>query len=140
VLIGDAASSKLYKNGLGAACLTGKAAAKTAIFHGISKKDFQKWYQPVCSDLDKDNHFGQIIFNITSIIQKSVMLKNGMLEMVIHEQGKASRKRPMSSILWDTFTGSTPYTSIFRRSLNPVFIVSFLWNIVKGWLIKRVER
>ncbi|MFH1161134.1 MAG: hypothetical protein V1733_09325 [bacterium] len=136
VLIGDSASSKLYKNGLGAAYITGKAAAKTAIFHGISQKDFHKWYRPVCSNLDKDNDFGKIIFTITSIIQRSGMLKKGMLTMVIHEQEKASRKRPMSSILWDTFTGSAPYTSIFSRSLNPAFIVLFLWHIVKGQFIK----
>ncbi|MDP1622814.1 MAG: hypothetical protein Q8M08_10810 [Bacteroidales bacterium] len=137
VLIGDSASSKLYKNGLGAAWLTGQAAAKTAIFHGISQRDFQKWYQPVCTTLDNDNDIGKIIFNITSIMQKSSILKNGLLAMVVQEQKEPSHKRPMSSLLWDTFTGSNPYTSIFKRSLNPVFMVKFLWNIVKGQLIKK---
>lgn len=132
VLIGDSASSKLYKNGLGAAYLTGKTAANTAFFHGISQKDFHKWYQPVCSDLDTDNGFGKIIFNMTSIIQKSSVLKNGMLAMVHQEQKNVGLKRPMSTMLWDTFTGSAPYASIFKRSLNPVFIIKYLWNIVKG--------
>ena len=42
VLIGDSSSSKLYKNGIGAAYITGRAAAKAAIFQGISKKSFEK--------------------------------------------------------------------------------------------------
>jgi hypothetical protein len=139
VLIGDSASSKLYKNGLGAACLTARAAAKTAVFHGISQKDFHKWYQPACSAMDTDNNIGKIIFHITSVIQRSPLLKHGMLSMVINEQGKEISKRPMSSILWDTFTGGAPYSSIFRRSLNPVFIGLFIWHVIKGKFVKNIR-
>jgi len=137
VMIGDSASSKLFKNGLGAAYITGKAAADTAIFHGISECDFQRSYQPVCSALDKDNGYGKLIFSITSIIQKSGMLKKGMLHMVIHEQEKVNRNRRMSSILWDTFTGSAPYKGIFLRSLHPVFMFMFVWHAIVALFIKR---
>lgn len=132
VLVGDSASSKLYKNGVGAAYITGKAAANTAIFNGISAHAFKKYYQPVCSELDGDNKLGKFIFAVTGIIQKSALLKKALLSMVIAEQKRASRKRRMSSVLWDTFTGSAAYKDIFLRCLNPLLLISLFWNIIKS--------
>jgi flavin-dependent dehydrogenase len=125
VLVGDSASSKLYKNGIGAAYITGKAAANTAIFHGISASAFKKHYQPVCTGLDRDNSLGKFIFSVTTIIQKSAILKGGMLRLVIHEQNQIRQKRRMSSVLWDTFTGSATYSNIFLRVLHPSLLLNF---------------
>lgn len=132
VLIGDSASSKLYKNGIGAAYITAKAAAKTAIFDGISEKDFRKLFQPVCSNLNRDNAIGKLIFLVTTVIQKSNILKTGLFRMVVNEQKKSNEKRRMSSVLWDTFTGSAPYTGILKRVLNPLVLSSLIWNIIAG--------
>lgn len=132
VLVGDSASSKLYKNGVGAAYITGKAAANTAVFNGISAAAFRKYYQPVCSELDGDNKLGKFIFLVTGIIQKSSLLKGALLNMVRSEQQKASTKRRMSSVLWDTFTGSAAYKNIFIRCLNPILLISLVWNIIKS--------
>ncbi len=132
VLIGDSASSKLYKNGIGAAYITGKAAANTAINKGISEKDFRKSYQPVCSKLDRDNAVGKLVFYGTSFLQKSSFLKKVLFRMVINEQNKERGKREMSSLLWDTFTGSAPYRNILLRTLNPFLILRLFWNILSG--------
>ena len=132
VLIGDSASSKLYKNGIGAAYITAKAAARTALFRGISESDFKKHYQPECTRLNKDNTIGKFIFWITTIIQKSSVLKIGIFRMVVNEQKKGNDKRRMSSVLWDTFTGSAPYTDILRRVMHPVTILLLLTNTVNG--------
>ena len=132
VLIGDSSSSKLYKNGIGAAYITGKAAANTAVFNGISASAFRKHYQPVCSEIDRDNMLGKFIFFVTGFIQKSSLLKGALLNMVAGEQKKENRKRRMSSVLWDTFTGSAPYSDIFLRCLNPLLIISLVWHIIKS--------
>jgi len=132
VLVGDSASSKLYKNGVGAAYITGKAAAKTAVFNGISAAAFKKYYQPVCSNLERDNLLGKFIFSVTGIIQKSHLLKSAMLGMVVTEQGKKNQNRRMSSVLWDTFTGSAAYKNIFLRFLNPLLLIPLIWNIIKS--------
>lgn len=132
VLVGDSASSKLYKNGVGAAYITGKAAANTALFNGISSGAFRKYYQPVCRELENDNKLGKFIFSVTGIIQKSTFLKRALLTMVISEQGKKSHRRRMSSVLWDTFTGSAAYKDIFLRCLNPLLLTSLGWNILKS--------
>lgn len=129
IIIGDTSSSKLYKNGIGAAYITAKAAAKTAIFNGISEKEFRKNYQPVCNELDGDNRVGKFIFAVTTIIQKSAMMKRGILSLVRAEQKLEGHKRKMSGVLWDTFTGSAPYKDIFARFMNPALNLKFVWHI-----------
>lgn len=130
VLIGDSATSKLYKNGIGAAYITAKAAANTVIFEGISEAHFKKYFQTTCTKLEFDNNIGKFIFMVTTVIQKSGILKGAMLNMVIDEQKDKKQNRHLSSILWDTFTGSAPYNDIFLRFLYPKVIILLIWNIV----------
>ena len=132
ILIGDSSSSKLYKNGIGSAYITAKAAAKTAIFNGVSESDFRKGYQSVCRSLDNDNLLGKFIFTLTGKVQKSSLLKKGLFNTVTNEQNEARDKRRVSSMLWDTFTGNAPYKSILWRGLDPRVGVSFLKNLVKN--------
>ncbi len=140
VLVGDSASSKLYKNGIGAAYITGKAAANTAIYKGISAAAFKRNYQPVCRELDRDNMLGKLIFSISGIIQKSHLLKSAMLGMVIREQGKKDQKPRMSAILWDTFTGSATYRNIFLRFLNPMLLIPLIWSITKNLVMNNEKK
>lgn len=128
VLIGDSASSKLYKNGIGAAYITGRAAAKAAIFEGISEKSFEKMYAPTCNRLDRDNQIGKLIFLVTRIIQRSSLLKKAVLYSVHREQKTAGAEKLMSSALWDTFTGSSSYRNILRHFFHPVL----LFNLLRG--------
>ena len=123
VLIGDSASSKLYKNGIGAAFITGKAAASAAVLEGIGETHFKKYYAPVCRDLDHDNQVGKLIFLVTKLIQKSSLLKRGLLDMVGREQTSKKSSFRMSSALWDTFTGSAGYRNIFQRFLHPMLLL-----------------
>ncbi|MBT8179436.1 MAG: hypothetical protein HKP60_09985 [Eudoraea sp.] len=126
VLIGDSASSKLYKNGIGAAFITAKAAARAVVFEGVSERHFEKYYKPMCSELDRDNWVGKWIFWATRIIQKSAVLKKGILDLVGKEQAQKDSAQRMSAALWDTFTGSAGYRNIFRRFLHPALLFGFL--------------
>lgn len=130
VAIGDSATSKLYKNGIGAAYITAKAAATTSLFNGVSAKDFEKYYLPACKSLHFDNSIGKIVFLVTKLIKTNSFLKRGVVKTVIKEQTKSGEKRNMSTVLWDTFTGSAPYKEIFFRSIKPSFIFSLFWNTI----------
>lgn len=132
VFVGDCGVTRLYKDGIGAAYRTSKAAAVTAVFEGISKKDFEHYYWPACRYLRTDNRIGEIVFAVTRHIQKRKYLRRGMRRMVMKEQQKDGGERRMSMVLWDTFTGSAPYRSVFLRSLHPTFWGRFLWDIVAG--------
>lgn len=132
VLIGDCAVSKLYKNGIGAAYITAKAAATTSVLHGISSDAFRKHYLPVCKSLNFDNMIGKLIFAFAHGIQKRKSLKRGILRMISKEQPKEGIHRHMSTFLWDVFTGSAPYRDIFLRTAKPTFWGNFFWKSILG--------
>ena len=122
VFIGDSSVNRLYKDGIGGAYRTAKAAAKTAIFHGVSEEDFRRHFYPVCRALSNDNRFGKVIYLAIRLIQNLRCTRRGVLQMTVREQkGKGVRRR-MSGVLWDTFTGNVSYQEVFLRTLHPVFL------------------
>jgi flavin-dependent dehydrogenase len=122
VICGDAGSTRLFKDGLGAAYTMGKAAAKTAIFHGVSKEHFHKDYYPVYKSIVVDNLFGRFLFAMTDLYKNHKILTRGMLRVVQKEQHDADYPKRLSSILWDMFTGNERYKNIFRRAISlPMF-------------------
>ena len=129
VLIGDAGVTRLYKDGIGAAYRTAKAAAETAIIHGVSAKDFEAHYLPACQTIRTDNKFGRLIFFFTVAVRKSKFLRRSVLRMTSREQGRPGR-RHMSSVLWNMFTGSAPYRDVFFNALHPGFLFSLVRNLV----------
>jgi flavin-dependent dehydrogenase len=134
VLIGDSGVSRLYKDGIGGAYRTAKAAARTAVFEGVAEEDFRKGYLPVCRSLSIDNGIGKVVFGITGLIQKMTVLRKGLLRMTTAEQESRKWNPRMSDILWDTFTGSAPYRDVFRRSVHPVFLGRFFYETFMGML------
>jgi flavin-dependent dehydrogenase len=132
VFIGDCGVTRLYKDGIGAAYRTAKAAASTAIFQGISTDDFRQYYMPACKTINSDNAIGKLSFIFTSQIQKYRLARRGLLKMTIEEQDLKGSKRRMSTVLWDMFTGSAPYRDIFLSTLHPAFLSGFLKNIASS--------
>ncbi|MBK5095997.1 MAG: cyclic nucleotide-binding domain-containing protein, partial [Deltaproteobacteria bacterium] len=132
VFIGDSGVSRLYKDGIGGSYRTAKVAAKTAIFHGISAEDFQKHYLPACRALSNDNAIGKVVFMVTRVIQSLRFARRGVLRMTTREQQGAGARRRMSTVLWDTFTGSAPYRDVFMRTLHPAFLGGFLYQMIAG--------
>ena len=132
VMIGDAGATRLFKDGIGAAYRTAKAAAKTVIFHGVSAENFEEHYAPMCGTIARDNRFGKLVFGFGSLVQKSRFARRGVLRMTVKEQQQAEGPRRMSSVLWDLFSGSASYTDVFLRTLHPAYIGGLLWSIFAG--------
>jgi len=134
VFIGDCGTTRLYKDGIGSAYRTAKAAAKTAIFEGTSGEDFRRHYWPVCQSIRNDNRIGKLVFAVTRLIQSNRVARAALWRMVSEEQRIDGARRRMSVVLWDTFTGSAPYRQVLLRTLHPAFWTRFLWNILRaGW-------
>jgi flavin-dependent dehydrogenase len=129
VFVGDCGTTRLYKDGIGAAYRTAKAAARTAVFYGIRKEDFERQYQPACKAIARDNNLGKIVFAVTRIVQRYAFLRRGLCRRVTAEQGNGG-SQPLSKILWNTFTGSAPYRDILLCGLQPSFLLAFAWNIL----------
>jgi len=130
VMIGDSGATRLFKDGIGAAYRTAKAAAKTAIFRGVSADDFRKHYAPLCRKIEQDNRIGKLVFGFGSLVQRARFARRGVLRMVVSEQENADSARRMSGVLWDLFSGSAAYTNVFLRTLHPAYIGQLLWNLV----------
>ena len=128
VLIGDSGATRLFKDGIGAAYRTAKAAAKTVVFHGVEAESFRKHYAPLCGKISRDNVVGKFVFNVAGLVQKARFARRGVLRMTAHEQ-LVDGPRRMSGILWDLFSGSASYTNVFFRTLNPAYIAGLAWNL-----------
>ena len=131
VFIGDSGVTRLYKDGIGAAYRTAKAAAKTAIFEGISAEDFRRHYWSVCRAMETDNSIGKVIFTVVRQMRKRTLTRRAVLRMVFREQqGMANPERGMSLVMWDMFTGSASYGEIFLRTLRPAFWAHLLRELL----------
>ena len=133
VMVGDSGITRLYKDGIGAAFRTGKAAATAAVFHGVSSEDFAKHYWPACKRIVNDNRVGKVMFATNAIMKNSRLTRQAMLTMAQREQAKAEAKPHMSSLLWNMFTGSAPYVEMFRGTLHPGFIYNLLLSVAAGF-------
>jgi len=130
VFIGDSGVARLYKDGIGSAYRTAKAAAMTCALRGITEPDFRTGYRPALRSLERDNAIGQLIFAVCHLIQKLRFTRRAVLRMVQLEQSIEGRRPLMSSVLWDVFTGSAPYTSVLMRTLHPAFLAGLAWNLL----------
>ncbi len=130
VFIGDCGISRLYKDGIGAAYKTAKAAATTAVFLGVSAEDFKARFWPACVKLERDNRIGKLIFSSVGLIQHFRFARRAILRMVSWEQKRKKGSRFLSTALWDMFTGSAPYREVLTRMIHPVFLGRFFWNLL----------
>jgi len=129
VFVGDCGVTRLYKDGIGAAYRTAKACATTAVFEGISEADFRRHYWPVCRSINTDNSIGRLSFAVTRQIQKWRFARRALLRMTEKEQKTAARRRDMSRVLWDMFTGSAPYSDIVTLAMHPRFLARLTWEL-----------
>jgi flavin-dependent dehydrogenase len=129
IFVGDCGVTRLYKDGIGAAYRTAKACATTAVFEGISEADFRRHYWPVCRSISIDNSIGKLSFAVTRQIQKWRFARRALLRMTEKEQRVPGRRRDMSRVLWDMFTGSAPYRDIVTLAMHPRFLTRLLWEL-----------
>jgi flavin-dependent dehydrogenase len=140
VFLGDCGISRLYKDGIGAAYRTAKAAAVTAVFEGVAAADFRRSFWPACRSLRNDNLIGKLVFSASRTVQHQRSARRGMLRMVAQEQQKPGSERRMSKVLWNTFTGSAPYWEILLQSLHPCYVGRFLWETARGVVNPRTNQ
>ncbi|MHC4992727.1 MAG: hypothetical protein ACYTGC_17285, partial [Planctomycetota bacterium] len=140
VFVGDCAVTRLYKDGIGAAYRTAKAAARTAVFEGVSEADFREHYWPLCRSLNADNRLGKIVFSGASVARGLRFARRAIVGMTLAEQAARPPRRRMSRILWDMFTGSASYRSIMVRSLHPGFWTRLVGHVAAALVWPRRDR
>ncbi len=128
VAIGDACITRLYKDGIGSAFLTAREAARTAIYHGITRLDFQKNYLRFCQAMEKDNSWGKVLFQLHEQVQGSRTFFLAQARLVEKEKGKP-QKQPFTRIIWGLFTGSYSYGYILKLAMLPNTLIKLLGAI-----------
>lgn len=118
VLCGDAGSTRLFKDGLGAAYIMGKGAAKTAVFEGVGEPHFRKNYYPLYRSIVRDNYFGRLLYFVIDRYRKTMPLTRAMLKVIEKEQRDPGNNKTLSTILWDMFTGNERYKNVFLKSFK----------------------
>lgn len=130
LLVGDSGITRLYKDGLGAAFRTAKAAAMTAVLQGVSREAFARDYWPSCRAIARDNAIGRVIFMTTTVLKRLRFARRAILAMTRREQEQVGRVPRMSAVLWNMFTGSAPYGEILLDTLRPGFLGNLARNLV----------
>jgi len=138
VMIGDAAFSRYYKNGIESAFQTARYAAESIFTYGISKSAFKKgYYRKAKKYIIRDNLYGRILFRIYDVIFKSEFLSSACFTLVASETRSYSVKR-MQEILWNMYTGNIPYRKILVRLLTPRLVAKFSLIAVKNFFKQKV--
>lgn len=130
VMIGDCGVARLYKDGIGSSYRTAKAAALTAVLHGIAKDDFRDYFAPTCNAITFDNAIGRAVFRGSHLFQRFRFTRKTLLRMTAREQQSATSPRRLSGILWDVFSGSAPYKDIMKRGLHPGLVAGLAGNLL----------
>lgn len=118
VAVGDAAVTRLYKDGIGSAYSTSSQAMSVAVQTGISAHNFRKFYAPICRSIDFDNFYGLLLYRLWNFILISPWILNTWKSAVQWEMTQPSRERRHTHILWGMLTGDEPYRQLFYRAIN----------------------
>lgn len=129
VFLGDIGVSRLYKDGVGAAYRAAKAAAAAVIYGGMGDEDLKRRFGRSSRLMEGDNSAGRFIFAVVGMLRQRPFTSRAILRMIASEQRGRLDRQYMSSIMWDTFTGSAPYRDILVRTFNPAFLGRFIWHI-----------
>jgi flavin-dependent dehydrogenase len=133
VVVGDAAVTRLYKDGIGSAFTTARAAIQTAVFRGISQLDFAQGYHPICRRIAIDNGFGHWLFRLWGLSRHSPLLVNAWKQVIMSEALLPARSRVHERVLWGVLTGDESYGRILALLLSRPALRSFLREILRRW-------
>ncbi len=118
VAVGDAAVTRLYKDGIGSAFLTAQQAARTVLEMGIHARDFARGYAPLCHAIARDNRIGRLLFALWEYSRRSPRLTEAWLRVLQAELSLSPEARGAHLALWGMFTGDDSYGTILRRLLS----------------------
>lgn len=133
VVVGDAAVTRLYKDGIGAAFRTAEAAARTAVQRGVSQRDFAVGYAPVCQDIAIDNRYGRCLFRLWEWARHWPFLSEAWRCAVLAEAGLPPAAHVHTRVLWGMFTGDESYRRIVRLLISRPSLRALWLGVQRAW-------
>jgi flavin-dependent dehydrogenase len=133
VAVGDAAVTRLYKDGIGSAFQTTKSAMSAAVSMGISHSTFRQYYAPICRSIATDNTYGFMLFRLWNFVLNSPVLLNAWKAAIQWEMSQPTKDRKHMRILWGMLTGDEPYRKLFYKGINPISLLHLGYGMNSKW-------
>lgn len=138
-VIGDMVTSRLYKDGIYTAYLTGSGLARTALTRGIDGRSLEAGYLPLIRRLKTDLRSGRSVFLAMAWTFGNPVLSRMAYQAVLRERRTLPReRRRLETILWQVASGDVSYARILRAMLHPRTLISFLFRgaliTARNWL------
>jgi flavin-dependent dehydrogenase len=133
VAVGDAAVTRLYKDGIGSAFQTARSAMTTAVQVGISRQAFRQYYAPICRSIASDNSYGFLLFHLWDLVLNSPVVLQGWKSAIQRESSLPIRQRRHRRVLWGMLTGDEPYRDLFFEGINPLALIHVGYGIISRW-------
>ncbi|HUU28911.1 MAG TPA: NAD(P)/FAD-dependent oxidoreductase [archaeon] len=122
IIIGDAAVSRYYKNGIESALHSAELAARVLVEYGPGEAaPLRRYYsRKVKAAFRLDNSMGRLLFRMHDWISHLPSMTRAYLDLAGTDRGsKGHSRRQLRWILWNMFTGDAPYKKIFLHCLDP---------------------
>jgi NADH dehydrogenase len=130
VAIGDASVSKLYQDGLTSSLLTARQAAHTVVYHGITRQDFARHYQPVFRAVDRDSWWGRMLFSMNHKAKDSRTFLLAQYRLTGIEQNNTRGPQPFTKAAWGMLTGSYGYRDLMKGLFHPASVFRLLRELL----------
>lgn len=129
VAVGDAAVTRLYKDGIGSAYQTSMQAVSTAIEAGVSHQAFHRHYAPLCHSIARDNAYGHLLFHLWNFVLNTPTVLHAWKRAIQQEMSLPPHARRHIRVLWGMLTGDEPYRKLFLRGVNPIALIRMGYGI-----------
>jgi flavin-dependent dehydrogenase len=129
LVIGDAAVSRYYKNGIESALRSAELAAEVLVEYGPwSAETLRRRYgRKIKAIYSLDNFFGRILYNLYDWVNHWPSMARAHLKIARDDSGLTGySQRQLIWILRNMFTGDAPYRKIFLHCLNPVLLLRII--------------
>jgi flavin-dependent dehydrogenase len=126
-IIGDAAGSRLNKDGLYSAYVTASQLAHVVLHDGIDQQALAQRYGKAIHWLATDNRFGRMVFGMSRVAFTRPMFSRITYQAFATEQKmRDERRRPLSGVLWKIASGTAEYREVFREMFGYRVVRSLL--------------
>jgi len=129
-IIGDAAGSRLNKDGLFSAYVTASQLAHVLLHDGIDKQSLARGYGKVIKRLAADNRFGRLVLGMSRVAFTRSMASRITYQAFATEQKvRDERRRPLSVVLWKIASGTAEYREVLLEMFSYSVLRSFLTGL-----------
>ena len=126
-MTGDAAGSRLNKDGLYSAYRTAKQLADAVLHYGVDEHNLEASYGPVIKWLARDNRYGELAFGVSRLtfctpVVSRIIYQAFATELKVRDKDR----RPLGAVLWKMASGTSDYREVLKGLFSPSVLRSFL--------------